>query len=222
MAGDDRYDALLLKASGEQSDQHDEAFNEVWGDLEKGFFESFGRGREEAQRKRRQQPFRDIAASKRLRELRRGGPTREITGEDTPFPEPEKVDPIVEEEPFVPADEGESTYREVISPPVEEEVETEPEEEPEPEPEPEPEEEPEPPKKKKAKEKVKTERGIEEKAKEAGRQALEEEPPKEEPTEEIGGYSTEDLVAGIPRSALNLDDNAMESLLSHLNVKTPP
>ena len=54
MAGEDRYDSLLLKAEGKQSDRHDEAFEIVWDDLEKGFFESFGRGRRQTPTRRQQ------------------------------------------------------------------------------------------------------------------------------------------------------------------------
>ena len=56
MAGEDRYDLLLLKAEGKQSDRHDEAFDAAWDELEKGFFESFGRGRKQAQARQRAMP----------------------------------------------------------------------------------------------------------------------------------------------------------------------
>ena len=122
MAGVDQYDALLLKAEGLQSDRHDVAFDEAWTDLEKGFFDEFGRARDVAQREKRLAPHRWQQIADRRRAI-----NAEKRGEALPPPPPP---PIHDTERTVSGDE--ITLPETVV-------------EPEPEP------EPEPPKKKKKK-----------------------------------------------------------------------
>ena len=81
MAGEDRYDSLLL-AEGKQSDRHDEAFEIVWDDLEKGFFESFGRGRRDAQARRRAMPALEAMTARRNAAL--APAVRTMGGVDSP------------------------------------------------------------------------------------------------------------------------------------------
>ena len=58
MASVDRYDNLILKASGQKSDRHDEAFSKSWDILKQGgFSEGFSRGKNRAQAERREMPF---------------------------------------------------------------------------------------------------------------------------------------------------------------------
>ena len=84
MAGEDRYDSLLLKAEGKQSDRHDEAFEIVWDDLE-GFFESFGRGRRQAQARRRAMPA-ALEAMRQRRNAALAPAVRTMGGVDSPAP----------------------------------------------------------------------------------------------------------------------------------------
>ena len=91
MAGEDRYDSLLLKAEGKQSDRHDEAFEIVWDDLEKGFFESFGRGRRDAQARRRAMPA-ALEAMTARRNAALAPAVRTMGGVDSPAPMPTVVE----------------------------------------------------------------------------------------------------------------------------------
>jgi hypothetical protein len=84
MDGEDKFDVLLSKAEGKQSDRHDEAFDLVWNDLEKGFFESFGRAKRQAQERARRIP----GAMERMTERREAAaaPSVRTISEDTEAP----------------------------------------------------------------------------------------------------------------------------------------
>jgi len=101
MEGEDKFDVLLLKAEGKQSDRHDEAFDLVWDDLEKGFFESFGRAKRQAQERARRIP----GAMERMTERREAAaaPSVRTISEDTEAPaDPGVVQNTTTE--YVPAD----------------------------------------------------------------------------------------------------------------------